>query len=91
METKKKEKKPIHVMVDEGLKTEAEQLFSDLGINMTAAITIFLQQSITEQAVPFKIRRANKETLEAMKDIEEGRIHGGFSSARELVEDILNA
>ena len=32
-------KKPIHVNVDENLKEEAEQLFDDLGLNMTSAIT----------------------------------------------------
>ncbi|NSS11066.1 type II toxin-antitoxin system antitoxin, RelB/DinJ family, partial [Enterococcus faecalis] len=31
-------KKPIHVNVDENLKEEAEQLFDDLGLNMTSAI-----------------------------------------------------
>lgn len=36
-------KKPIHVNVDENLKEEAEQLFDDLGLNMTSAITIFLK------------------------------------------------
>ncbi|EJV00463.1 addiction module antitoxin, RelB/DinJ family, partial [Enterococcus faecalis ERV81] len=45
-------KKPIHVNVDENLKEEAEQLFDDLGLNMTSAITIFLKQSINEQAIP---------------------------------------
>lgn len=34
------QKKPIHVNVDETLKEEAEQLFDDLGLNMTSAITM---------------------------------------------------
>jgi DNA-damage-inducible protein J len=84
-------KKPIHVNVDENLKEEAEQLFDDLGLNMTSAITIFLKQSINnEQAIPFMINKGNKETLQALKDIKEGNVHGGFSSVEDLMED-LNA
>ena len=76
-------KKPIHVNVDENLKEEAEQLFDDLGLNMTSAITIFLKQSINEQAIPFMVNKGNK-------DIKEGNVHGGFSSVEDLMED-LNA
>jgi len=83
-------KKPIHVNVDENLKEEAEQLFDDLGLNMTSAITIFLKQSINEQAIPFMINKGNKETLQALKDLKEGNVHGGFSSVDALMED-LNA
>ena len=48
-------KKPIHISVDEDLKADAEQLFDELGLNMTTAITVFLKQSVTKQAIPFKI------------------------------------
>lgn len=82
-------KKPIHVNVDENLKEEAEQLFDDLGLNMTSAITIFLKQSINEQAIPFMINKGNKETLQALKDIKEGKVHGGFSSVEDLMEDLM--
>ena len=69
-------KKPIHVNVDENLKEEAEQLFDDLGLNMTSAITIFLKQSINEQAIPFMINKGNKETLQALKDIKKAKKQG---------------
>ncbi len=57
---------------------------------MTSAITIFLKQSINEQAIPFIINKGNKETLQALKDLKEGNIHGKFSSVDALMED-LNA
>ncbi len=84
------QKKPIHVNVEENLKEEAEQLFDDLGLNMTSAITIFLKQSIIEQAIPFIINKRNKDNLQVLKDLKEGSIHGGFSSVDALMED-LNA
>ncbi|MFP7308759.1 type II toxin-antitoxin system RelB/DinJ family antitoxin, partial [Enterococcus faecalis] len=51
---------------------------------------IFLKQSINEQAIPFMINKGNKETLQALKDLKEGNVHGGFSSVDALMED-LNA
>lgn len=66
METTKK--KPIHISIDEDLKKDAEQLFAELVMNMTTAITVFLKQSVTKQAIPFKIERGNPATLQARKD-----------------------
>lgn len=36
------------------------------------------------------INKGNKETLQALKDIKEGNVHGGFSSVEDLMEN-LNA
>ncbi|MCB5955520.1 type II toxin-antitoxin system RelB/DinJ family antitoxin [Enterococcus sp. CWB-B31] len=83
-------KKPIHISVDKDLKEQAEMLFNDLGLNMTSAITVFLKQAVKEQAIPFEIRKINSETLQAIKDVEDGNLQGGFSSVKELMED-LNA
>lgn len=78
----------IHVSVDGNLKNDAEQLFNELGINMTMAITVFLRQSVTNQTIPFMIEKGNPVTLQAMKDVDDGNVHGGFSSADELMEDL---
>lgn len=86
METMKK--KPIHVSVDENLKHDAEQLFDELGLNMTTAITVFLKQSVTKQALPFKIEKGNSTTLQAIKDVKDGNVYGGFSSIDDLMEDL---
>lgn len=84
------EKKPINVKVNSELKTEAEKLFNELGLTMTSAITVFLQQSVSNQAIPFQIKKPNAETLKAIKDIEDGNLEGGFSSVKDLLEN-LNA
>ena len=76
--------------VDEDLKEQAELLFNDLGLNMTSAINVFLRQAVNEQAIPFEIRKINSETLQALKDVENGNLRGSFSSVKELMED-LNA
>ncbi|ETT58543.1 RelB/DinJ family addiction module antitoxin [Paenibacillus sp. FSL R7-277] len=45
----------INIRIDEDLKKEAELLFSDLGLNMTTAINIFVRQSLRQGGIPFKI------------------------------------
>ena len=43
----------LNLRVDEDLKEEATQLFKELGMDMTTAISIFLYQSVREQRIPF--------------------------------------
>lgn len=45
----------INIRIDEELKKEAELLFSDLGLNMTTAINIFVRQSLRQGGIPFEI------------------------------------
>ena len=47
----------INIRMDEGLKKQAENLFSDLGMNMTTAFNIFVRQAVREQAIPFEISK----------------------------------
>ena len=48
-------------------------LFSKFGLDFSTAITLFLQQSVREQRIPFEIRIdvPNKETKEAFDELEE--------------------
>ena len=39
---------------------------------MSEAINIFLNQSICENGIPFKIKRPNSETIEAMQSLKRG-------------------
>ncbi|MCI8993071.1 MAG: type II toxin-antitoxin system RelB/DinJ family antitoxin [Eubacterium sp.] len=47
----------INVRVDSDLKQEAETLFSDLGLNMSAAINMFLRSAINHNGIPFEVKR----------------------------------
>jgi DNA-damage-inducible protein J len=50
----------LNVRVDEDLKKKAEQLFADLGLNMSSAITVFLRSSVDYDGIPFEIRKTNR-------------------------------
>jgi DNA-damage-inducible protein J len=65
----------INIRLDESLKSQAEVLFSEMGMNMTTAINIFLRQAVREQAIPFKIEvspSSNDFSIDDKKIIEEG-------------------
>ena len=49
----------ITIRMDEELKKQAEELFSDLGLNMTTALTAFVKQSVREQKIPFMLSKIN--------------------------------
>jgi len=61
----------ISIRMDANLKKDAEDLFADLGLNMTSALTMFLRQAVRTQGIPFEVSRVpNKATLSAMKEAE---------------------
>ena len=43
----------INMRIDDNLKRDAEALFDELGLSMTAATTLFLKQCIRYQGLPF--------------------------------------
>lgn len=75
----------IQTRVSPTLKKEAEDLFAQMGLNMSDAIRMFLQQSVNVGGIPFtpRAKRPNAETIAAMEEAESG---GGtlYSNADEL-------
>lgn len=51
----------LNMRVNKKLKSDAEKVFSSIGLNTTAAITIFLKQTVNQGGLPFKPDAANKE------------------------------
>ena len=79
--------------VDEDIKEQADDLFSDLGMSLSTAFNIFLRQAIREQQIPFAIRRniPNSVTLAAMDSAEKDEdVYGPYDSVADLME-ALNA
>lgn len=62
----------LNIRIDKSVKNQAEEIFNELGFNMTTAINIFLRTTIKEHGIPFELKLdiPNKTTIEA---IEEGR------------------
>ena len=80
------------INIDEETKKKAQELFKDLGMNLTTAINIFLKQAIRERGLPFYVGQAKykDEVYQAMKDAEQGKnLSKGYNDVEEMFEDIL--
>ena len=62
----------VSIRMDTELKAQADELFAELGMNLSTAFNIFVRQSLRECGIPFEIRtdRPNKETIAAMLEAE---------------------
>lgn len=67
-----KETSNISIRMDAELKSRADTLFADLGMNLSTAFNIFVRQSLRERRIPFEItlNEPSKETLAAMLEAE---------------------
>lgn len=85
----------INVRVDSTLKQEAESLFSDLGLNMSSAITMFLRSAVNYDGIPFEVRRPapNAETKAALAEYEEMKKnphrYKRYASFDEVLDEVL--
>nr|WP_092471766.1 type II toxin-antitoxin system RelB/DinJ family antitoxin [Desulfotruncus arcticus] len=84
----------ISIRLDVELKKQAEQLFSELGMNMTTAFNIFLRQAVRQQRIPFDValEAPNAETIAAMEEAE--RISRdpsvkGYTDAEQMMKELL--
>lgn len=47
----------INVRTDSELKSKAQKILTDLGLDLSAAINVFLNQIVYKQAIPFEISK----------------------------------
>ena len=83
----------LNIRVDEELKRKAEAIFSELGLNMSTAINMFLRYSVRYGGIPFDLRieRPNAETIAAIDDVNNNHnMSKSFDSVCALMDD-LNA
>jgi DNA-damage-inducible protein J len=56
----------LNIKIDRDLKAQADKLFSDMGMNLTTAVNVFVRQAVLEKAIPFRIYRgARSSTIAA--------------------------
>lgn len=62
----------ISIRMDAQLKKQADELFAELGMNISTAFNIFVRQSIREGGIPFTIslNQPNRKTMAAMLEAE---------------------
>ncbi len=84
----------VNVRIDDDIKKEAEEILKQIGITPSAAINMFYIQIIRTASIPFELKAdiPNKETLEALKEVEEmekhRESHKSYSSAKEIIDEV---
>lgn len=82
----------INVRVDSELKKAAEELFDDIGLNMSSAITLFLKNAVNYEGIPFEIRRltSNAVTKAALAEYDEMKKNPGVYKRYDSFDDLMS-
>ncbi len=61
---------PTQIRIDRNIKEQASLLFSDLGLDMSGAVNLFLHQCVLRGGIPFSIEMPhyNRGTIFAMEE-----------------------
>lgn len=84
---------PTQIRIDEQLKKQSVELFDNLGLDMSGAVTMFLKQCVLRNGLPFAVEmpRYSQEVLEAMaeaKALSRDTSTKRYPSFRDALEDI---
>lgn len=84
----------LNIRTDKEIKEQSDRIFAELGINMTAAINMFLRATIRENGIPFslKLDTPNKETIDALNEFDEMKNdkekYKRYASFKDIMEEI---
>ena len=85
----------VNFRIDDETKRRAESLFNSMGLTMSGAITIFIQQTLNRNEIPFPVQGAKppaltkEELLRRIDDMKHGRnchIHTDEEMERMIAE-----
>ena len=84
---------PTQIRIDENLKKQATELFSQLGMDMSSAMNIFLRQCVMRGGLPFEVTlpKYKQDVLDAMeeaKKLSKDPNTNRYASFSEAMEDI---
>ncbi|MCD6135497.1 type II toxin-antitoxin system RelB/DinJ family antitoxin [Candidatus Bipolaricaulota bacterium] len=78
----------ISARVDPKLKRNAEEVFKELGLTTTQAITLFYKQVELERGLPFAVRIPNAVTVQALEQARTRQDLESFNTLEDLFEDL---
>ena len=84
-----------NLSLDPTLKKESIELFSDLGMDLSTAVSVFLKKAVSIQGFPFPVTRETprRETIEALNEFYEMEAHPEkykkYDSFKELMDEVL--
>ena len=84
-----------NINLDPDLKKAGQLLFSNLGMDLTTAVTVFIKQAVREQRIPFEISMdvPNAATAAALAEYEEMKKNPAkykrYASFSDALEEVL--
>lgn len=85
----------MNIRMDKDVKEQAQRIFSQLGMDMTTAVNVFLRQVIRNNGLPFELRldTPNEETLAAIREVQEMKkdpsIGKSYTDVDEMMKELL--
>jgi len=82
----------IQIRVDDELKAAADTLFTNLGLDTSTAVRMFLSAALANDGILFAVKRKkpNTDLLEAIQDTRTRcNLHGPYKTAEEAVAAML--
>ena len=78
----------IRARIEPELKTDVENIFQELGLSITEAITLFYRQVRLNRGLPFEVRIPNETTTRTFQDSDAGRNVIRTENAEEMFEKL---
>ena len=83
----------LNIRIAPEIKEQAESIYSQFGITLSDAVSMFFHQSILEGGLPFKPKAKipNAETVEAMREANQmllDKTHKTYGSFSEILAEI---
>lgn len=83
----------MHIDVDSGLQSQAEETFAKIGLPLSEAVNLFLKAAVRYGGLPFedKLECYNDETRAAIEEVERGEgLSRSFTSIDDLIKDLMD-
>lgn len=82
-----------NISIDSETKRQAQALFSELGLDLSTAVNLFLRQAVRERGIPFVIsaEAPNAETQAAIREVRQMRKSPGIGETFDSVDSMMEA
>ena len=78
----------VNVRIEPEVKKAAETVFKKLGLTPSQAVKMFYRQAALQQGLPFTVSIPNRETLEAMRELEQGKDLKRFDRFEDYTDEL---
>lgn len=81
--------KPYSLRLDEQTHDDAQEVFTDLGMDFSTGIKIYLKKVIRTNGIPFKVTNETASLDRSIEELKDGN-YKSFNSVDELFDDLDN-